>query len=228
MKLTLKTLKRLFALSGNECAMLGCSEPMIDSEHGVIVGEASHIKGEKPRSARYDPDQSEEERCAFENLIAICRKHHKIIDDQPDIYTVELLTNYKLKHEARFSVEREGTPIHVPVIGELVYYKNGEEMKIPFWKDDKGCSHVYTPEQWERVETIREIAIEIIAIKGEPLLKSRTDEYSRDKVNVKILQLMADVPDAKFADLLRSAVEKGDIEGLIAYGWKKRTKMSDK
>ena len=127
MKPTLKTLKRLFALSGNECAMLGCSEPLIDSGHGVIVGEATHIKGEKPRSARYDPDQSEEERCAFENLIAVCRKHHKIFDDQPEIYTVELLTDFKLKHEARFSA-----CMHLPftknfVIREQSYHRTAEK-----------------------------------------------------------------------------------------------------
>jgi len=226
MKPTLKTLKRLFALSGNECAILGCSEPQIDSEHGVIVGEAAHIKGENPGSARYDPDQSEEERRAFENLIAVCRKHHKIIDERPDSYTVELLMEYKQRHEARFSVEREGLPIQVPEIGELLYLdKEGERAHVPYWVDNDGHPHVYTPEQWEQVDTIREIATEIGTLKGAPWSKSRTNEHSQENVNVKILQLMADVPDAKFADILRFAVKGGGDELIAQRAREKRARL---
>jgi hypothetical protein len=82
------TVKRLFALSGNRCAFPRCSTPLVDPQSGSIVGEVCHIKGEKPGAARYDPNQSNEERHGFDNLILLCNVHHKVADDDEAVYTV--------------------------------------------------------------------------------------------------------------------------------------------
>jgi len=101
---TEQTKRKLFTLSGNECAFPGCTNPIFDTEHDVMVGEICHIKARSPGGPRYDPSQSPEERDGFENLILMCASHNKIIDD-PNLvkgFPVELLVSYRKDHEARF------------------------------------------------------------------------------------------------------------------------------
>jgi hypothetical protein len=90
------TLKRLFAMSHNLCAFLDCTEPLVEGE--TVVGEVCHIKGEKPGSARYDADQTDAERHEYGNLIAMCRKHHRVIDNEEAKYPVEKLLQMKEEH----------------------------------------------------------------------------------------------------------------------------------
>ena len=63
------TIKRLFAMSHNLCAHADCGQPLV--EGGTIVGEVCHIKGEKPGAARYDPDQTDAERCVRESHLYV-------------------------------------------------------------------------------------------------------------------------------------------------------------
>lgn len=92
------TIKRLFALSGNRCAFLGCAEKMID-DSGTLIGRVCHICGDRPDSKRYDPAQQETERQGFANLILLCPKHHIIIDDDEVRFTVSVLKDMKKRHE---------------------------------------------------------------------------------------------------------------------------------
>jgi hypothetical protein len=95
---TEKTIKQLFALSGNICAYPGCQLPIVDPS-GTITGEICHIKARHSGGRRFDHEQAEEDRHAFGNLILLCRHHHKIIDSEPEIYTEEVLTEMKSIHE---------------------------------------------------------------------------------------------------------------------------------
>jgi hypothetical protein len=95
-----KTIKRLFATYGNQCAFPKCSTPLVDTRSGTVLGEICHIKGRKPGAARYDSTQTDEERHDFENLIMLCGTHHKFIDDDEVAYTVERLQELKRAHEA--------------------------------------------------------------------------------------------------------------------------------
>ncbi len=90
--------KQLFALSRNRCAFPNCTNPLFD-EGRNLVGEICHIEGEKPDSKRYNRSQTAEERSAFENLIVLCRNHHKLIDSDELIYSVETLKKMKHNHE---------------------------------------------------------------------------------------------------------------------------------
>ena len=94
-----KTIKRLFAVSGNYCSFPKCSTSLVDKESGIVTGEICHIKGRKTESPRYDPDQSDEERHDFDNLMLMCPIHHKVIDDDVESYTVARLIDIKSKHE---------------------------------------------------------------------------------------------------------------------------------
>jgi hypothetical protein len=74
-----------------------------------IIAEMAHIRGENPTAARYDASMTDKQRNAYDNLILVCRNHHKKIDDQWKTYTVEKLHEIKKQHEAwaRDSTEKE-------------------------------------------------------------------------------------------------------------------------
>jgi hypothetical protein len=93
------TVKRLFALSGNRCAFPKCTATLIDGS--TVVGRICHIKGARPGSARYDEQQSAVDRHSFENLILMCGRHHDVIDDDEESYTVERLLKIKADREAQ-------------------------------------------------------------------------------------------------------------------------------
>jgi hypothetical protein len=93
-----KTIKRLFALSGNVCAYPGCTLPIVESA-GTITGEICHIKARKAGGQRFDPAQSEDDRQGFANLILLCRHHHKVVDSEPEQYSVDALLEIKTIHE---------------------------------------------------------------------------------------------------------------------------------
>ncbi|MDP1953254.1 MAG: HNH endonuclease signature motif containing protein [Polaromonas sp.] len=93
-----KTIKRLFALSGNVCAYPGCALPIVESA-GTVTGEICHIKARRPGGPRFDQAQSEEARQDFTNLILLCRHHHKVVDSEPELYSVDALQEIKAIHE---------------------------------------------------------------------------------------------------------------------------------
>ena len=89
--------------SCNCCAIPECHKRLVIDSKGndpkSIIGEMAHIKGEKLTAARYDPNMTDKERNSHENLILLCRDHHKMIDDQPQTYTVERLHEIKRQHQ---------------------------------------------------------------------------------------------------------------------------------
>ncbi len=103
-----RTIKKLFALSGNRCAFPDCSIRIVD-ESGVVTGEICHIRANNPQGCRFDNTQTDEGRQSYSNLILLCRHHHKIIDDAPDIYTDEILQDMKRIHESEFGRGEQAT-----------------------------------------------------------------------------------------------------------------------
>ena len=98
------TVKRLFALSRNQCAFPSCGIPIIE-DSGVVTGIICHIKARNKGGPRFDPKQIAEQRHSFENLILLCGRHSKIIDSQPQKFTVELLEEIKELHERYGNIE---------------------------------------------------------------------------------------------------------------------------
>ena len=122
---TLPTIKHLFAVSGNRCAFPKCALPLVDESSSKITGRICHIKAQSPKGPRYDPDQTEEERHAFGNLLLLCPYHHEVIDYDVETYTVERLLQIKLEHEKAHSGGREpsvdvaNTLIELDTAGDL-------------------------------------------------------------------------------------------------------------
>jgi tetratricopeptide (TPR) repeat protein len=93
-----RTVKQLFAVSGNHCAFPECARALVIDK--TVVGEICHIRAQSAGGPRYDPAQSDAERRGFDNLVLMCPAHHKVIDDHPGDWPVERLVEIKTAHEA--------------------------------------------------------------------------------------------------------------------------------
>lgn len=96
-----KVLRELYLKSGNQCAYSECSHKMIESD-GTFVGEICHIEAAEEGGERFNPNQSNEDRRAFNNLILMCHRHHVITNDVK-AYPVIRLQKIKLNHEIKFT-----------------------------------------------------------------------------------------------------------------------------
>ena len=65
----------------------------------TYVGEAAHIRGEKPKAPRYDAAMTDAARDHVDNLLYLCTDDHTIIDKVPADWPTEKLTSIKTKHE---------------------------------------------------------------------------------------------------------------------------------
>jgi len=99
-----KTVEELAKRAAQTCANPVCrkptSGPHSDASRSVVVGEAAHIRGARPGSARYDPEMTDEERANPANGIWLCRECAKLIDTDPKRFPVGLLEDWKKTHEA--------------------------------------------------------------------------------------------------------------------------------
>lgn len=96
----LDTLRALFAKSGNCCAFPGCKNKIINNKN-QLIGEVCHIEAAEEGGERYNPNQTDEERRHYDNLILLCHEHHVETNDIQE-YTVNKLKNMKKVHEAKF------------------------------------------------------------------------------------------------------------------------------
>ena len=98
-----KTLKILFAASGNRCAFPGCDRALVAPEDDItaemVLGEIAHIVGLAEGSARWRADMSDAERNAPENLLVLCRDHHRIVDEKANERRYSEIVMRRMKSE---------------------------------------------------------------------------------------------------------------------------------
>lgn len=113
--------------SGGRCAI--CNDYLLDSELGEVVpvGENAHIVGRKDTkgSPRGNDDLPLDKRDEADNLVLLCRKRHKIIDNKKlePLYTVAALRKIKAAHEERIhrvtSIREESRSAVLRVRGKI-------------------------------------------------------------------------------------------------------------
>ena len=99
-----KTIKRLFARSGNTCAFPGCDKMLVNQSNAKDAN-ICHIEGAKPGSERYNPKMTNAQRADYANLIVFCIQHHDETNDT-ERYTVEVLKEMKREHESEQMMKR--------------------------------------------------------------------------------------------------------------------------
>lgn len=100
--------------AGMKCSNPNCrqptSGPQEDPEKVVNVGVAAHICAASPGGPRFDPNMTSEERSSSSNGIWLCQTHAKLVDNDEQRYTVELLRRWKRLSEeaALLAIESSG------------------------------------------------------------------------------------------------------------------------
>jgi hypothetical protein len=106
-----KTRHALYAASRGLCYRPGCLEHVVVVHNGlaVLVGQIAHIVAavlSGPRGAT-----EIEDRDGFDNLIVLCGRHHKLVDDAATRaqYPPEVLRSWKAQREAAYQESELGT-----------------------------------------------------------------------------------------------------------------------
>jgi len=101
MSVSLKTHKMLWGRSANRCAY--CRRELVldasETDDESVIGDACHIVAKEPSGPRGDSSLTPEQRDRYDNLILLCKVHHKLVDDQPNTFTVECLKEMRAAHE---------------------------------------------------------------------------------------------------------------------------------
>jgi predicted restriction endonuclease len=101
MSISDKTRKILWGRSGNRCSI--CKLELIIDENekddSSVVGEECHIISGQKNGPRHDRNRPKDEIDTYDNLILLCRIHHKMIDDQPETFTEDIIKQIKVNHE---------------------------------------------------------------------------------------------------------------------------------
>lgn len=122
----------------------------------TVVGQECHIRSEKPGGPRHDPRFPLELVDSYSNLLLLCPTHHRIVDDQPDKYPVDVLIRTRINHEewvaknnqsnkkqpVRILRTKDGTPEYLSRLTtgkEILGIVGGAHGFLFDW--DETCSH---------------------------------------------------------------------------------------
>ena len=117
MPITDRTRKILWGRSGNRCAI--CKNEIVidatDQDDESVVADECHIISSRPNGPRHDPSCPADKIDSAENLILLCRTHHKMVDDQTTTFTVDILHQMKANHEVWVSQKLKKEKKYKPV-----------------------------------------------------------------------------------------------------------------
>jgi hypothetical protein len=99
-EITEKTIKRLYALSGNQCAFPECNINLLSSVSETNFSNICHIEAAEPGGQRYNSTSNDDYRRSYENLVLLCANHHLETNDVIR-YTSTILQEMKKSHEAK-------------------------------------------------------------------------------------------------------------------------------
>lgn len=132
-----KNRKILWAKSGNRCAIcrhqLVLDPTALDLES--VIGDECHIHSGAHHGPRYDPNLPQSEIDNLSNLILLCRIHHKMVDDQAETYSADLLKGIKANHEKWVEEKLKDQPDMQPV--RIKRMKDKIPQKLPIIRSGK-------------------------------------------------------------------------------------------
>jgi hypothetical protein len=112
MSVTARVRRILWVKAGGRCSI--CQEQLATDAMGdddpSVFGEECHIVAQSPGGPRADEIADID---GYDNLILLCRKHHKQVDDQRTHFTVERLKEIKREHEQREARRDANGPVRL-------------------------------------------------------------------------------------------------------------------
>lgn len=100
---TSTTVRELYLFSGNQCAFPDCKSSLL-LDDSTWDCQIAHINAVEEKWPRGDHDLSNEELRHASNLLLLCSKHHRVIDNKnlESQYTVEVVQQIKQDHERKY------------------------------------------------------------------------------------------------------------------------------
>ena len=161
---------QLWVKSAGRCEFKGCNTPVWYNGLTLSEGnfaEVAHIIGSSKDGPR-GTEKSKDLQLDFDNLMLLCQRCHKEIDDHSDKYPIELLRAWKQEHERRIEIQTSYpedihrstvlafsvnigerlTPINTEAIRNAMFPKfpsDHKGIKI----EEKDFDRLGTPEQWQ-------------------------------------------------------------------------------
>ncbi|MEP2758957.1 MAG: hypothetical protein ABJP66_07800 [Hyphomicrobiales bacterium] len=128
-----KTVDTIAKRAGYKCSNPECQSPTVgpnsDVEKATVIGEAAHIYGARPKTARYLRRMSDVTRSEITNAIWLCRNCHKIVDRDSENYSADLLFEWRESHE-RNVAEELGKP-NLILRNQILGRKESEFSELP-------------------------------------------------------------------------------------------------
>jgi len=127
---------RLFVAAAGRCEFDGCNDNLVEHPLTLQAGnfaEMAHIVAYRRGGPRGEGDRPEDIN-SLENLMLLCPKCHKLIDDNPAEYPRRLLEQFKRDHEQRIALVTELGPerktavlvLKAPIGGQAVAISEGD------------------------------------------------------------------------------------------------------
>lgn len=103
MAISEKTIKTIFASSGNLCALCFSEgrQALLVNGNGIVISEIAHIRAKSEGGPRYSESYKDVD--APCNLIPLCCNCHTLIDKDIKKYTTDFLVSLKQNHEEKFT-----------------------------------------------------------------------------------------------------------------------------
>jgi HNH endonuclease len=188
-----RTRKIIWIEAGGRCAI--CRRQVLtegtETDDPSIFGEEAHIVARSsggPRAGALSEDKLD----SHENLILLCREHHKQVDDQPNHYTIERLRAIKQAHKGWITSLGAGEPEPMRLVPDPSF-PQPKQLKIVF------RGHAL----WSMIKQV---------VAFEYALPDRLDDEDEDLI-VEFLDLIKDYLD--IAEDLDSVREQRDAEKTL-------------
>jgi hypothetical protein len=136
----------LWGGAAGRCEFAGCNRPLSfhpRTKETVNLAEAAHIIGFSEDGPRGERDLPEAILNDLTNLMLVCLMCHKLIDDNPSVYTVERLREMKEEHECR--IETVGGIVPDRQSHILLYGANVGQHSSPVCYHKAACA---MPPEW--------------------------------------------------------------------------------
>ena len=152
-----KVMRLLWLRAAGRCEFEGCNKILyegdITKEYGNF-GELCHIIGDSPKGPR-GGEKSESLAQDINNIVLLCPACHKIIDSDPEKYTIEIVEGMKKRHEDRI---RLVTGIAHDKKSHVVTYYSKIGKHLPDFSFNT-ISSVLFPEYYPEASTAIEISM---------------------------------------------------------------------
>lgn len=166
-----QTRKILWGKSGSRCALCQCEliTEGTESTVGTIIGEECHIVAQSkggPRAGLISADKVDE----YENLILLCRNHHRIVDDQVENFPPEKLYEIKQQHEKWVKLQLSANSSELFVVENLTTIKS--QPTQPTTKEITPSVNSSIPPDFHRMDADRFEAMSCDLYQEEPGISS--------------------------------------------------------